>query len=90
MGESLWDEAAARWPWCTGASPSLPGCQVTLEEGPDCVTLGQLLTLSEWQCLIHKTGRVTSTEIMLRSLCELPFPFVHDLGSRDCHCPQGA
>lgn len=69
-GSGCWEVDAA-----TGASPSLPWYQVTLEKGPglplrSCVTLGQLLTLSEGQCLIHKTGQVPPTEIMFeRPVC---------------------
>lgn len=63
LGVELVGQVAARRTRATEASPSLPWCQVTLEEGPglpltSCVTLGQLLTLSEGQCLIHKTGQV--------------------------------
>lgn len=62
-------EATVRWAQATGASPSVLWCHVTLEERPglpltSCVTLGQLLTLSEYQCLIHKTGLGMPTEIV--------------------------
>ena len=87
----LGTEAAVGWPRATGASLSLLWGQLTLEERPgllltSCVTLGQSLTLSECQGLIHKTGRVTRTEITF----ERPVwaPVIRAQG--DCSDPQRA